>query len=209
MLKTLEEPMAGVIIILITARPQAILPTIVSRCQHIYFQALLKSDVVKGMIKSAGLTGEEVGLAAALAGGSLGKALNLLAGGLALRDRAYETILKLAGASVEEALSLAGDGTEKKEGAVPLLEMMILWFRDVLLYNETGGTRHLINTDREAEIKGLAGCYTAGRLVEMITDIELAKGSLAASANVQLALEVLFLGLAGKGPDVFRLEEVN
>lgn len=207
LLKTLEEPVPGVVMILVTARPQAILPTIVSRCRHMYFQPLLKSQVVKGMIRVAGEVGEGADLAASLAGGSLGKALGLMAGGLSLRERAYEIIRRLTGASVEEALALAGDAAVKKEVVAPLLEMMIIWFRDALMYNETGG-RRLLNSDREEEIGNLAGCYGTGRLTEIIVDTEKAKGSLSASANVQLALEALFLGLAGKAPGAARLEEV-
>ncbi|HBV99232.1 MAG TPA: DNA polymerase III subunit delta' [Desulfotomaculum sp.] len=207
LLKTLEEPVTGVVIILVTARPQAMLPTIVSRCQHMYFQPLLKSQVLKGMIRVAGEAGENMDLAASLAGGSLGKALELLAGGLSLRERAYGIVRSLAGASVEGALALAGDPALKKEAVVPLLEMMIIWFRDALMYNETG-VRHLLNSDREEAIGSLAGCYGTGRLAEIIIDIEKAKGSLSASANVQLALEALFLGLAGKAPGFARLEEV-
>jgi DNA polymerase-3 subunit delta' len=171
-----------------------------------YFQPLLKSQVVKGMIRVAGEAGASGELAASLAGGSLGKALELLAGGLSMRDSAREVIMRLSGASVEEALSLAGEASGRKEEVVSLLEMMILWFRDALMYNETGG--NLFNTDREEEVRTLAGCYGSGRLTEIINDTEKAKGSLSASANVQLALEVLFLGLAGKAPGVARLEEV-
>lgn len=207
MLKTLEEPLPGVIIILVSARPQALLPTIISRCQHMYFQPLLKYQLVQGMIRVAGVPEEEVLLAASLAGGSMGKALGLLSGGISARDRAYEVIRRLTGAPVEEALALAGETAGKREDVVALLEMIIVWFRDMMLYNETDG-RHLINRDRGNEIQELAGCFTTGRIVEIINDIERAKGSLAASANVQIALEALFLRLAGKDPDVVRLEEV-
>ncbi|MFZ5634206.1 MAG: DNA polymerase III subunit delta' [Bacillota bacterium] len=207
LLKTLEEPLPGVVMVLVTSRPRAILPTIISRCQHMYFQPLLKNQLVQGMIRIAGAS-ENVELAAALAGGSLGKALELLAGGLAMRDRACDLIRRLAGAGIEDTLALAGEVSAGKEEVIPLLELMVLWFRDILLYNETGNGTHLINSDRKKEIEDLAGHYTTGRLLEIITEIELAKGSLAASANVQLALEALFLQLAGKSHDIARLEEV-
>ena len=206
MLKTLEEPLPGVIIILVSARPQALLPTIISRCQHMYFRPLLKYQLVQGMIRIAGVPEEEVLMAASLAGGSLGKALSLLSGAISARDRAYEVIRRLNG-TVEEVLALAGETAGKREDVLVLLEMIIVWFRDVMLYNETDG-RHLINWDRGNETEGLAGCFTTGRIVEIINDIERAKGALAASANVQIALEALFLRLAGKDPDVVRLEEV-
>ncbi|MFZ5650629.1 MAG: DNA polymerase III subunit delta' [Bacillota bacterium] len=208
LLKTLEEPLPGVVFILLSARPQAILPTIISRCQHMYFQPLLKYQLVQGMIRVTGARGEEVELAASLAGGSLGKALELLSGGLAARERAYRLVCGLAGASVEEVLALAGEEAGKKEDALLILDLMMIWFRDALLYRETGRTAFLVNSDRGGEVAGIARCYGTGRLLEIISDIERAKSSLTASANVQLALEVLFLGLSGMGPGGARLGEV-
>ncbi|MFZ5597188.1 MAG: DNA polymerase III subunit delta' [Bacillota bacterium] len=201
MLRILEEPLPGVVFILVSSKPQAVLPTIVSRCQNIYFEPLSNEQLVRGMSSRAGESGERLSLAAALAGGSLGRALGLLAGGLVMRDTAYSVITRLDGASIEEVLSLAGEVAEKKEDVVPLLDLMILWFRDVLLYNETGGTGHLINFDRINEIKGLAGRYTTGLLILLIGYINSARDSLAAGANVQLTLEVLFIRLAGLGPE--------
>ncbi|MCL6610400.1 MAG: DNA polymerase III subunit delta' [Peptococcaceae bacterium] len=208
LLKTLEDPLPGVVFILVTARPQAVLPTILSRCQHIYFHPLGKSGLVQGMIRITGAPEDKVQLAAALAGGSLGKALDLLSGGLSARDRACRLIAGLTAADVEDALSLAGEAAAGKEEVLPLLDMMVLWFRDILLYNETGDTGSFVNADRQIDITGLAGCYTTGRLLDIIEDIERAKNSLTASANVQLALEALFLRLAGFGPESGRLEGV-
>lgn len=208
LLKTLEEPLPGVVIILVTTRPQAVLPTVASRCQHMYFQPLLKQHVVQGMIRVTGAQEQDVLLAASLAGGSLGKALDLYSGGLSVRDRAWDLVRRLPDAGVEDILALAADLSGRKEKVAPLLEMMVLWFRDILLYNETCDPGHLINSDRHGEISILAGYYTTGRLLEMIGDTELSKGSLAASANVQLALEALFLRLAGEGTDIARREEV-
>lgn len=208
LLKTLEDPLPGVVFILVSARPQAILPTIISRCQHMYFQPLLKYQLVQGMIRIAGARGEDVELAASLAGGSMGKALELLSGGLAARERAYRLVCGLAGASVEESLALAAEEAGKKEDALLILDLMMIWFRDALLYRETGKTAFLVNLDRGGEVAGIARCYGTGRLLEIISDIERAKSSLAASANVYLALEVLFLGLSGMGADAAWLEEV-
>jgi DNA polymerase-3 subunit delta' len=208
LLKTLEEPLPGVVIILVTTRPQAVLPTVVSRCQHMYFQPLLKHELVQGMIKVTGEPEDKVLLAASMSGGSLGKALDLLSGGLSVRDRALDLIGRLAAAGVEDALALAVEVSAGKEEVAPLLDMIILWFRDILLYNETGKTGYLINADRHQEITILAGCHTTGRLLDLITEVDLAKGRLAAGANVQLALEALFLRLAGMGPEVDRRKEV-
>lgn len=208
LLKTLEEPHPGVVIILVTSRPRAMLPTIISRCQHLYFQPLLKKQLVQGMIRFGGAA-DNLELAASLAGGSLGRAVELLAGGLSVRNRACEIIRRLAGAGVQDVLTMAGSVSAGREQIIPLLELMILWFRDMLLYNVTGAGTHLINSDRDDEIRDLAGHYSTGRLLEIIPEIERVKNSLAASANVQLAMESLFLYLSGKGDGNTGPEEVD
>lgn len=208
LLKTLEDPLSGVIMILITTRPQVIVPTILSRCQHLYFQPLLRGQIIEGINKIAGVTGKDAFLAATLAGGSISRALDLLSGGFSMRDRSWELIKNFNVAGIEEVFTLARDIAASKEKVLPLLELMALWLRDVLVYNETDNSGQIINVDRLNEIQALAGCYTTGRAMEMIRDLELTMRSLEVSANVQLALEVLFMRLAGKGLDAARLEEV-
>jgi DNA polymerase-3 subunit delta' len=208
LLKTLEDPLPGVIIILVTGRPQAVVPTILSRCQHMYFQPLLKHQLIEGMIRFAEGPEEKMPLAASLAGGSLGRAVRLLSGGLLLRDRAADLTRRLTSAGLEEALTLAAGTAAGKEDVIFSLDLMVLWLRDLLVYNETKNPGRLINADRLSEVRDMAGNFTSGRVMEMIMDIESAKGSLAAGANILLALEVLFLRLAGKGPYVDRNKEV-
>ncbi len=208
LLKTLEEPLPGVVIILVTARPQAVLQTVSSRCQHMYFQPLLKHRLVEALIRLTGAPEDEVLPAASLAGGSLGRALDLFSGGLAARDRARRIIHRLAAAGVEDALALASEAPASREETIPLLDMIILWLRDVMVYNETGDPGQLINADSRGEISILADQFTTGRLLEMIADTDRARGRLEAGANVLLALESLFLRLAGMIPDLDRQEEV-
>ncbi|XHC25746.1 hypothetical protein ABWH91_16255 [Phycisphaerales bacterium ac7] len=54
MLKTLEEPPPGTIIILVTAREEALLPTIRSRCQRVRFDALSDADMQAWLDRTEG-----------------------------------------------------------------------------------------------------------------------------------------------------------
>ena len=47
LLKTLEEPPAGTTIILVTSREDLLLPTVLSRCQHVYFSYLDSSSMLQ------------------------------------------------------------------------------------------------------------------------------------------------------------------
>jgi DNA polymerase-3 subunit delta' len=87
-LKTLEEPPAATLMILVTSRPDLLPETVVSRCQVVRFGALAESEVRKvleNVLGKSGLAGHapaRVALAVALAGGSPGTALKLLEGDL-------------------------------------------------------------------------------------------------------------------------------
>src|SRR5207247_1969225 len=81
LLKTLEEPPAGSIFILVTARPDALLPTVRSRCPRLRFGSLDASDVAAVLVR-LGRSDQGARALAAIAEGSVGRALELSAGDL-------------------------------------------------------------------------------------------------------------------------------
>ena len=81
LLKTFEEPAKDAIIILITSTPEALLPTILSRCFTFRFQTLSETDIVTLLKRKWDQPAEEAEKLAARARGSLGKAVMLLQGG--------------------------------------------------------------------------------------------------------------------------------
>lgn len=209
LLKTLEEPAPGTVLILLTVRPQALLPTVLSRCQQIYFQPLSGGELARGLAL-AGLADGAGEIPLALAGGSLGRALALAGGeGYAERDQMVDLARSLAGGGgCGKLLSLVDGLGDDRKGVGARLDLLMMWYRDIMLEIESPGGKYVVNRDRAGEIAGMAGLYTAGRIMEMITYIEQAKRSLAAGANLRLTLESLFLRLAGYSGKVGRLEEV-
>jgi DNA polymerase-3 subunit delta' len=82
-LKTLEEPPKSALIILTSSQPEALLETIVSRVQTVQFKRLAQSDVEAGLRRQVtGLDAREAALAAAMADGSIGRAIDLARGDL-------------------------------------------------------------------------------------------------------------------------------
>jgi len=95
MLKTLEEPPDRTVVVLVTAMPDDLLPTIRSRCQRIDFDPIA-DDEVRAVLEREGLPGPEASTLAALAGGQLARA-RALAGRLA----PLRTVFALAPARVD------------------------------------------------------------------------------------------------------------
>ncbi len=98
-LKTLEEPPAASLIILTSSQPEALLETIVSRVQTVQFKRLSSADVGTGLRNRwPGMDDGDSRLAAALADGSIGRALELVGGDLKLWRAAVMAGLEQFGA---------------------------------------------------------------------------------------------------------------
>jgi DNA polymerase-3 subunit delta' len=78
LLKTLEEPPDDVVIVLLAADFDSVLPTIVSRCQVVRFSRIPPSTAVAMLTQRAGADAEQARAALAAAGGVVSRALDFL-----------------------------------------------------------------------------------------------------------------------------------
>ncbi len=198
LLKTLEEPPPDTVFILITARPQLLPPTIISRCQQVLFKNIPLPELIEGLVRLHGMLEEDALLPAALSGGSMGKALAYTSGSYLERRRAVYNLLRALGeAGPCESLEMAEKAAESRESACFTLEVLSCWYRDLLVYRETGEAGLLFNHDHTALIKSESERFETTTLLEIIESIESAKGKAETNINTRLILEVLFLKLAG------------
>jgi len=198
LLKTLEEPPDETVIILLTALPQVLPSTVLSRCQQFFFKLIPFPELASSLIRLRGLAQEEARLLAALSGGSLGKALAYVSGSFQKeRDTAIQLTVALEEAGALEALEEAEKASKTRDSALNLLEMLACWYRDHLVWRETGEVGLLFNPDQVFTLEREAGYFETGRLVGIIEDIEKSKNKIRSNANIRLVLEALFLRLAG------------
>ncbi len=196
LLKTLEEPPRGTVLILISSRPQALLPTVLSRCQQYFFKGIPDLELIRGLVELHGLAEEDAYLPAALSGGSMGAALAYASGSFQEeRNAVLELVESMKKYGPLEALEKAGEVSGNKERVLTLLEMLACWYRDLLVYREAGETGTLFNQDRVAVVASEAERFETGLLVKIIESIESAKNKIEANANTRLVLEALFLRL--------------
>ena len=194
LLKTLEEPPGNALMILLTAHPDAVLPTIRSRCQAIRFPAL-PEETVSHFLASRDFPQETARLAASLAGGSLGRALELCSGE-ELESR-KELIRLLSSLSLQEigplfaaAERLAGD----KEQVLSLIDLLAAFLRDILLLQ--GGSDEVVNLDLKELIEQEAARLTPERVMQLIGHAISARRALQRNTNTRLTLDILFMRLA-------------
>lgn len=95
LLKTFEEPAPDSVIILLSNAPEALLPTVLSRCRTIRFQALTEKEITQVLHNHLQLDAHQAKEIAALADGSVGSALHLLEkGGTLLREKVLSLLAK-------------------------------------------------------------------------------------------------------------------
>jgi len=130
LLKTLEEPPPRSVLILVANTPDAMLPTVRSRCQRLQFGPLPVEQVVE-VLTQHGLDAAAAGELAALADGSPGRALALgdvLAG--ARRAELAHALAGLGTARYGALMRLATEWAHPEGDVAPKLEMLLSHYRD-------------------------------------------------------------------------------
>lgn len=152
LLKTLEEPPADTILILTTSCPDGLLPTIVSRCQQIRFDALSDDAVEAALLEREHSEPSVARTIARLAKGNYTKALQYLHESLGeRRTEAVELLrtilLKSRSALLEEIERLVGE--RDKQEIDEVLQLMQHWLRDAMLM-QAGMKEAAVSDDADA-----------------------------------------------------------
>lgn len=189
-LKTLEEPPGGAVLILISAAPTALLPTIRSRCQEVRFGPL-PDAVVVDLLAAEGWDPEDAGRAAALAGGSAGQA-RLWAERFPrarqeeLLERTWSSLAS-PGRALAWARQLSDEYRERpKRDLVPWLLLLLgAWARH--LANPPAGE------DAPAGFGAGRGQVTRRAALDLYGAVAGAQEALERNANLQLTLDAMLL----------------
>lgn len=195
LLKTLEEPPAQSLIILLANDPEELLPTIISRCQLIRFRPLPKSHIFNQTKKQLS-SKEEAEAIAALAGGSLSGAEELMdPKKLKMRKELFSDLAHLEEDNAGCALSLAEFVAGRKELCSELIKLIRSFLRDVMLLKRRFGEELLINKDSQENLRKCADLWPEEKILaswELLNRVEEASTK---NYNRQLILENCFLKL--------------
>jgi DNA polymerase-3 subunit delta' len=200
LLKTLEEPPAHTILMLLASDTAAVLPTVSSRCFTVSLQPLAKGVVAGALETYWGAEREQALTLAALAGGRPGFALQLFHDkeSLSRRRRALEELSLLSGAPIAERINsatrLAKMYTEARAELYDMLETWEAWWRDVLLVTASVPER-AENIDQMSTLRSLARKHSPSDATAAVVLIQQTRQELAENVNPRLALESLVLGL--------------
>jgi DNA polymerase III subunit delta' len=191
LLKTLEEPPEDTTLVLVATSPDALLPTIRSRCLRVPFAPVPPSLVAERLV-AAGHAPERARLAAALSGGSLGRALALDEEALEARATAVVGAASLDREDAGGWLAFARDHGGDREEAQALCELLLVWLRDVAAAQ--AGWRDLALADLEEVTRGVAGAVTPAETLRRRREVRRAAAALRQNASPVLALEAMLIG---------------
>ena len=208
LLKMLEEPGAGVLWLLETSRPEALLETVLSRCTRLAFEPLARQDVEQ-VLAAHGLEGSHAQALARASRGSPGRALALHeAGGLELLERiaaalaGREAPLAAARAAWQvegrhAGRTVAARARARARALVDLALEVALDLGRAAAGLDPAGLAHGEIARQLAETGALPGSTSVRRLAERLLEV---RADLELNLDPQVALERAFLALGDPAP---------
>jgi DNA polymerase-3 subunit delta' len=197
LLKTLEEPPPSSVFVLVTARPELLLPTVRSRCQRLRFGRLAASEVAGVLMKAHGYSEADAHAAASASDGSVGQALE---GATDEFAQARE-----AAAGLLEDLSRSGDPRRRLEGARTLtgsgrvgldrdemarrLRALASMLRDLAALHASVEAAGLANADLAPRLTELMRAFDRGRAVKAFAAVDEALAALDRNASPKIVAD--------------------
>lgn len=196
LLKTLEEPPNYAIIILVTNNKESLLETIKSRCDIIKFSPIPIEDLKRYLINT-GIEEERAQLLAIFSRGSIENALNLSQSSefSMMREDIQQYIQIMLDKNIVEILNIPNNMEKYRGKIIALLDMMINYFRDIILLKENVNKNMLINVDKLVFIQNMSGKISYSQLSKIIDIIEDAKSKIKSNCNFNISIQVMSLNI--------------
>lgn len=198
LLKTLEEPPTHAVFLLLAERAEAFLPTILSRVVVMKIRPL-SAETIADYLMQAGHLAEESHILSAYAQGRIGQALELVEdeGFREMRQDILGKLEVLPSMSEGDAYLLAKD-LEGYKNDLRFLDIMELWYRDLLTAKSLREEGYLIQRDKKDAIFRAAK-EPAALLAKKAAAVRTARMRLAQNANFRLTMEVMLMDLKETG----------
>jgi DNA polymerase-3 subunit delta' len=196
LLKTLEEPPVGSLIVLIASNAGGLLPTLRSRCLRLSFAPLSSAQVTAFLESQHGMQADEAKLLAAMSMGSIGAAVNLDKDELIEKRRIWSSMLiSLKGRDYNAAIVAAEEFARNRDEALKFLKWAETWYRDLLIYGATQRPDELVNLDMLPQIDRQATESSVDCILSALSQITGASASIQRNLNRRMVLEKLLFGV--------------
>ena len=195
LLKSVEEPPAYGILMLLADNPEVLLPTILSRCVRLNLKPVSDDKIRDYLMRHLQIPDYQADIQAAFAQGNAGRAariarspefMELVAGAVRLMKRSRQME---ASEMIEALRRMASD----KQSIYDELDVFEMWFRDVLMFKATREVDSLVFRDEIRAITERAETSSYEGLQKILKALQTAAARLRANVNFELTMELLFL----------------
>ncbi len=193
LLKTIEEPPAYVVILLLTNNADTFLPTILSRCIILNLK-MVPSDIIRNyLMEEYQVPDYKADVCAAFSQGNVGKAIQLASSEdfNEIKNSALQLLKRIKDIELYEMIEAIKQISKYKLEINDYFDLMLIWYRDVLLYKATSDANSLIFRDEVHNIKKQASKSSYEGLESIIKALDKVKIRLNANVNFELAMELL------------------
>ncbi len=195
LLKTLEEPPAYAVLLLLATNTGAFLQTILSRCVTLELKPIETNLVKKYIMEKRQLPDYVAKLCASFSGGCIGNALRYAddQNFINTRDQVLtllKNISKMRQSEIDNTLTSMGD-KEKKESIDDYFNLMRIWFRDVLMYKSTHNSSRIIFSEELEDIKSQASNRSYENINNILLALDKAKEQINFNVSFEAAMQLL------------------
>ncbi len=194
-LKTIEEPPEYAVILLLTTNVGAFLPTVLSRCITLNVTPLKNETIKNYLIKHENVVDYKADVAVSMAGGNLGKAIDFAVSEdfSKMVEEVIHLMKYIDEMETYEVVAAVKRAAEYKYNITDYIDLMMLWFRDVLMYKASMDANSLLFKDEIVTIRNQAADTSYNGIEQILQAIDKAKVRLKANVNFEIAIEMMFL----------------
>lgn len=195
LLKTIEEPPEYAVFLLAVTRQELLLQTVLSRCVLLPFYPVAVNKIKKFLMETKGVPDYLAESAASFSGGLVGRAVQYAESEAFTEQRSevlhlVKYVDEMTMAEIMENVKLFA---AKKDTAEEYLELILLWYRDVLLYKATKDVNGVLFRDELEAVCAQAGKRSFENLQGIVDALEQVKQRMKSNVNFETALELLLL----------------
>ncbi|SET59869.1 DNA polymerase III subunit delta' [[Clostridium] polysaccharolyticum] len=203
LLKTIEEPPAYGIIMLLATNKNKLLPTILSRCVTLDLKPVSTELIRDYLMKEYQVPDYNAELSARFSQGNLGKAVRYSTSEEfnESKDKILHLLKYVESMQVYEILEGVKQLGEHKMDIYDYIDIMMLWYRDILLYKASGNPNQLLFRSEYPYIKRQAEKIGYDGIEKVLRAMDKAKERLRANVNFDIAMELMLLVIKENGND--------
>lgn len=194
-LKTIEEPPAYVIILLLTDNKDMLLQTILSRCVSMDLRPVNNDIVEKYLIENAGIVDYRAKEVSPFAGGNIGKAIKMASSDdfYNLKESVVNVTKNVGKMSVADMNSVIKEIAAYKDNISEYIDLLLAWYRDILFVKSGADDKKVIFYDNIKQIKNQAQDFSFEAIEKVLTELDGIMGQLKINVNFDLIMELLLM----------------